>query len=382
MNNEWWLNLTKLDSEQGGILNLPLDQDHLILGPPGSGKTNLLLLRANYVSKVTPNILVVVLGRTLREFLARGSDQYNFDVEKLKTSSKCFYDLLREYGHTAPDVNVPFDQVRRELVERARALRASLDYPPYDAIFLDEAQDFLPEEIDVFRSLSNRIFAVADSRQQLYTGGSGVSSLQSACAVHRLRYHYRNGVQICRIADSIGKGMASYERTLPTCRYPEDSLPSFFEWKELDFDGQVATIVKQLQIQTKAFPGEMLAVICPRNSDVDRMGDALSKTALAEMVVKQSSADGYSTFDVKVPICLTTMHGCKGLEFRAVHGAMMDSLKRFPLQRNLIFTLATRAKTSLAIYGDPIPPFVKSAILSVSPPETLPSINLAFGGDE
>lgn len=382
MNNEWWLNLTKLDAEQGGILNLPLDQDHLILGPPGSGKTNLLLLRANYVSKVTPNILVVVLGRTLREFLARGSDQYNFDVDKLKTSSRCFYDLLREYGHAAPDVDVPFDQVRRELVERARALRASLDYPPYDAIFLDEAQDFLPGEIDVFRSLSSRIFAVADSRQQLYTGGSGVSSLQSACVVHRLRYHYRNGVQICRIADSIGKGMASYEKTLPTCRYPEDSLPSFFEWKELDFDGQVATIVKQLQIQTKAFPGEMLAVICPRNSDVDRMGEALSKTAIAGMFVKQSSGEGYSTFDVNIPICLTTMHGCKGLEFRAVHGAMMESLKRFPLQRNLIFTLATRAKTSLAIYGDPIPPFVKSAILSVSPPESLPSINLAFGGEE
>ncbi len=380
MNSEWWVDLSKLDEDQEGILNLGLEEDHLILGPPGCGKTNLLLLRANWVSQVTPNILVVVFGRTLREFIARGSGQYKFDIDKLKTSARCFFELLREYDRPAPSSDLPFEQVRQELVERTRALRANLDAPPYDAVFLDEAQDFLPDEIDVFKSLGNRVFAVADSRQQLYTGGSGVQRLEATCNVHRLRFHYRNGVDICRLADSIGKGMPSYEKTLPTCRYPEDTLPSSFEWLELDFDKQVKSIVDRIQIQTKAFPNDMLAIVCPKNSDVDRMHHALQSTSIADKIVKQSSGDGYSTFNVKAPVCLTTMHGCKGLEFRAVHGAMMESLRRFPLQRNLIFTLTTRAKTSLTLYGDPIPPFVKSAILAISPPADLPPISRAFGG--
>lgn len=381
MNNEWWVDIAKLDQDQEGILNLSLDEDHLVLGPPGSGKTNLLLLRANYVSQVTPNILVVVFGRTLREFLVRGADQYKFDAERLKTSARCFYDILRDYGRDAPSDDLSFEEVRKELVERVRALRADLDAPPFDAVFLDEAQDFLPDEIAVFKNLATRFFAVADSRQQLYRGGSCIEHLKDSSTLHNLRFHYRNGVSICRLADSIGKGMPSYDQTLPTCRYPEDKIPSSFSWIETDFDDQIKSIVATVGIQIKAFPNEMLAIICPKNSDVDRMHDALMSTPIANLIVKQSSAEGYSAFDPQMPVCLTTLHGCKGLEFRAVHGAMLESLRRFPLQRNLIFTLATRAKTTLTLYGDPIPPFVKSAILSIEPPEHLPPISRAFGGD-
>lgn len=381
MNNEWWVDIAKLDQDQTGILSLSLDEDHLVLGPPGSGKTNLLLLRANYVSQITPNILVVVFGRTLREFLVRGAGQYKFDVDRLKTSARCFYDILREYGREAPSEDLSYEEVRKELVERVRALRADLSEPPFDAVFLDEAQDFLPDEFAVFNSLAKRLFAVADSRQQLYRGGSDLSHLDDACKVHNLRYHYRNGVSICRLADSIGKGMPSYDSTLPACRYSEDKTPSSFDWFELDFDEQVKSIVGSIEIQIKAFPNEMLAIICPKNSDVKQMHEALMSTSIANRIVMQSSADGYSNFDPSTPVCLTTMHGCKGLEFRAVHGAMMESLQRFPLQRNLIFTLATRAKTTLTLYGNPIPPFVKSAILAIQPTEHLPPISRAFGGD-
>lgn len=381
MNNEWWVDLAKLDHDQQGILSLPQDEDHLVLGPPGSGKTNLLLLRANYLSKHdAPNVLVVVFGRALREFLGKGAEQYAFDIDNLKTSARCFYDILHEYGHATPDRDLPFEEVRLELVERVRALRSGLEAPPYDAVFLDEAQDFLPEEVTVFRSLAKRLFAVADSRQQLYRGGSSLESLEASCRVHRLQYHYRNGVNICRLADSIGKGMASYDMTLPTCRYNESSNRSSFEWLECDFEDQVEHLVARIEIDLRAFPGEMIAVICPKNADLNRMHEALLSTPVASRIVKQSSSDGYTAFDSNTPVCLTTMHGCKGLEFRTVHGAMMESLRKFPLQRNLIFTLVTRAKTSLTLYGNPIPPFVKSAILAIEPPEEFKPLSSAFGG--
>src|SRR5438105_4373026 len=100
MNAEWWVDLAQLDRDQEAVMGLPLDEDSMVLGPPGSGKTNLLLLRANYVSQAgSPNILIVVFGRALREFIARGSAQYQFDSERIMTSTGCFFELLKHYGH-------------------------------------------------------------------------------------------------------------------------------------------------------------------------------------------------------------------------------------------------------------------------------------------
>jgi superfamily I DNA/RNA helicase len=380
MNAEWWVDATRLDKDQEAVMRLPLDDDFLVVGPPGSGKTNLLLLRANYVAQAgSPNILIVVFGRTLREFIVRGSERYQFDAERVKTSTGCFFDLLKQYGQDRPPENLLFEQVRLELVERVRALRASLPNPPFDAIFLDEAQDFLPEEIDIFCSLGRRIFAVADPKQKVYSGQIGLTSLKERCTQHVLTHHHRNGVAICRIADALGSGMPSYDAMLPTSHYDEGRRASTLVAESLPFEQQVARIVKDLNIQTKAYPGDLFAVLCPRRVDVDMMYEALSAADIEAPVKRQSFDEGYESLEQGTQVCVTTIHGCKGLEFRAVHAAMLESLRRFPLQRNLVFTLTTRAKTSLSLYGDPLPAFVQSALLSVEPLTELPPLDRAFG---
>jgi KaiC/GvpD/RAD55 family RecA-like ATPase len=81
------------------IISLPLHTNYLVLGPPGSGKTNLLLLRANYFARAGhPNILLLVFTRLLREFIVTGGVQYAFDTSKVKTHAKWQRDLLFEYG--------------------------------------------------------------------------------------------------------------------------------------------------------------------------------------------------------------------------------------------------------------------------------------------
>jgi superfamily I DNA/RNA helicase len=46
----WWRELQELREEQRDVIALPPEGSFLVNGPPGSGKTNLLLLRANYLA--------------------------------------------------------------------------------------------------------------------------------------------------------------------------------------------------------------------------------------------------------------------------------------------------------------------------------------------
>jgi superfamily I DNA and RNA helicase len=101
MNDTWWVQPDQLDPDQKQVIALPIDSDHLITGPPGSGKTNLLLLKASQmVSSGKPNVLILVFTRTLREFVAAGVNNYTFSPDKIKTFAGWMLGLFHEDGLT------------------------------------------------------------------------------------------------------------------------------------------------------------------------------------------------------------------------------------------------------------------------------------------
>lgn len=84
MSTTWWKDPADLIPEQADLLDLPEDQSLLIKGPPGSGKTNLMLLRANQLFiGDRPNLHVVVFGSVLKQFIQIGGTQYKFPSEKI-----------------------------------------------------------------------------------------------------------------------------------------------------------------------------------------------------------------------------------------------------------------------------------------------------------
>jgi len=69
----WWRKQADLDEHQKRVVDLPTDGKYLLTGPPGSGKTNLLLLRAMYLSSASlKDVIFLTVGRTLKEFIATG----------------------------------------------------------------------------------------------------------------------------------------------------------------------------------------------------------------------------------------------------------------------------------------------------------------------
>jgi superfamily I DNA/RNA helicase len=383
MEETWWTKPEQLDKYQTAVVALPEDQDHLVVGPAGSGKTNLLVLRAAHLhGSGIRNISVLTFGRVLREFLSSGSGNYELPPNRFRTYVGWGRHLLEE-NEIPFDDSGDFSAVRTSLLLALRDL-AALRRPENvaDCILLDEAQDYTREELETIRKFTRRLFAAGDDRQRVYRGRGALDYLRSTVhSVKELPYHYRNGLKICRVADGIRNLVGSDDGMEATSNYDEKAYPSSVLVRPgLAIEAQVAAACPDIERQLRAYPEGLVGVLCPRNRELTDAYNELIATSLADQVQLHQGSEGYEAFDPDRRVVLATVHGAKGLEFRAVHAMGMDKIARFPnRQRNIAYTAVTRAKTSLTIYHeDPLLDFIDhgitAATIAASAPPQLASL--------
>ena len=381
----WWREQGELDEDQSKVIGLQEEGSFLVVGPPGSGKTNLLLLRANYLTNIyQPNLAIIVFTATLREFIRSGAGRYEFDVNNVLTSASLLDRLLQEAGEKI-ETSGNFEEDRQARIELAeRVLLKNRTSPIFDVLFVDEAQDFLPREISLFRSITRDIFMVADPRQRIYAGESPMTELKAAVDdVLTLRYHYRNGPEICEVADGIGRTFSiGYENIHPTCNYNSSHLRASVDVFQGTQEQQVLEIANRLKLQKRTYPEGFLGVICPKAKDARSIASALEQYGLGDLLCLQDREAGYQAIQADKPIWVSTVHGAKGLEFRAVHFAVAEALSRAGSgQKRLAYTGVTRAKTALSIYHERhLPAYFNSALRRFRPESPRPKgIGTAFG---
>jgi hypothetical protein len=281
MKETWWIKEEQLDDDQKAFASLGPDDSHLLIGPPGCGKTNLLLLRASYMYLAGhQNVAVLVFTRTLQEFVTQGSAAYQLPEGIVLTLNNWQWNFLRQYGAKLTPEGDTFEEKRAfAAAEVAKLIESKKIGNVYDAIFLDEAHDYLPVEIQSFDKLGRIVTAAADIHQKLYSGEVMDDLRKIADHVHELRYHYRLGQKICRLADGVKKNSEGYLPLLPTCNYNEAARPSsveVFSCKSLD--EQVEKVLEKLQIQLKAYPEELIGILCPRVEELEKMWEIVANS--------------------------------------------------------------------------------------------------------
>lgn len=370
MTNTWWKDFDELKKEQAELLDISTDSSLLIDGPPGSGKTNLLLLRANQLAiGDRPNLNVVVFGSLLKYFIQMGGLQYSFPEEKIVTHTRLFNDILRAERAGFDSKGMSLEEARQERANRVDALlKAGKIGQMFDALLLDEAQDYTPQEIRILRGLTDVLVATADKRQAIFNVDDCTEVLEKCVDVaHTLKYHFRNGLEICRVADGLQKGKPDYTPMQHSSNYDEAAYPSkVFPKPGMTLTQQAEAIAEQVKQQRFAYPDDLIGVLCPKNADLEVIGDCLAAAGLGGETTR---ANDSNIFDPSRPIWLSTLSAAKGLEFRAVHIAGLDELhKTGAVQRRLIYTGVTRAKTALSLYWHTsIPGYLESALLPVTP---------------
>jgi superfamily I DNA/RNA helicase len=365
MQATWWTDPTQLDDDQKKVVALGAG-NHLVVGPPGSGKTNLLLLRATFLHKKSiTNTVVLTFGRILNEFLATGVEHYPFSRSKIRTYNSWGTRLLAENGVTINN-NQQFKDVRSDILTELQKLAKKKRLQDIlDCVLIDEAQDYSADEIEVISEFSESVFAVGDEGQKIYSDKKGALKKIEQLGAQRseLRAHYRNGIQICRVADGIRNLIDDPDGLEATSNYDEESYPSSAEaYGGLTLNEQAQEAAAQIETQLQAYPDELIGILCPRIDDLDGVAAAMLNTNVGGSIQVQRQG-AYVPLSDQTPVIITTIHGAKGLEYRAVHLMAADEIRRFSSKKNLAYTAATRAKTALSIYhGDGLPGWLEKGL--------------------
>ncbi len=386
MKGSWWVGKSELIDEQRQVIALPVDGDHLVLGPPGSGKTNLLVLRANYLFLAgRENILILTFTRTLKEFISYGGDRYQFPADKVQTYGYWQRKFLAEHGVTPNSTDKDsFDESRRKLLGQLEELVAARNLEDsYSAILVDEAQDYRPEELALFKRLAERLFFVADSRQQIYQGNATDEDLRSLTpSVSELQHHHRCGRKICAVADGLAKVAGSFPPLVDCSNYDEKENPSELHLEKMaTSQEQLAAMVARIELQIRAYPGEIIGVLLPKKQSLAEVRTALEASAFAGQVSSQDE-DSHISFESGKQVYVATIHSAKGCEFRCLHMPLAETLRGIPMPRNAAFTAVTRAQSTLSIYhsGSLIGFFGEAVGRVANPDRKPPSLDDVFGG--
>jgi superfamily I DNA/RNA helicase len=383
MTGAWWIGEGELDDDQKQVIQLPLEGRFLVTGPAGSGKTNMLLLRANYLYKAgLANLGVVVFTRGLKGFLQSGAHQYSFPQDRIRTFTSFLVRFLLEKGVTyEPSGN--FNRDRRFLAtETLRILNNSSSSYEYDALLVDESQDYLPHEIELFGRLGRHLFFVADNFQKIYDGEDALAPIGTLVNQSiNLNFHYRNGRKICRLADDLMVGSEGYAARAGSSQYNESRRPSSVDFfPNLSLQQQVQSTVTALETQLQTYPGESLAVLCPRREELSTVIELLRSSSIANRCTFSTNDETLQFSDDK-PVVVCTAHLAKGLEFTCVHILGAEFFANFrEKQKRLAYTAITRAKTSLRIYHEnTLPRSLDRARAALAGPPQRPPLNSIFG---
>jgi superfamily I DNA and RNA helicase len=377
----WWTKKEQLDKDQFALIEkLPLRETFLILGPPGSGKTNVLPRRAQFVrGQGMPNVLVLTFTRPLTEFVKTGC----FDAQGREIFPQSCVTTLESWQRTLygqhradrPGPAATLTEWKRQLAAGAMGFRGQGRIPPYDALFIDEAQDLLAEETELIAQWSHVVFFVGDDNQKIFENTEGLDAVRKIVPhTHErvLEFHYRVAPEICQVADRIllppnGKSLTSTEHY----KGPKPATVTV-QPQALTKDRQLEITAKRLQEQIRVYgdlirQGDRLGVIVARRDDRDVVFnylEAIPALAGKSKIIrsKEDSDDDYDpSLDSEAPICILTVKGCKGLEFRAVHWVLADELS-YHHKPEHYYTVVTRAKTSLDVcYTNALPQILARA---------------------
>ena len=326
----WLLPRLELTPEQLRVVEMSPREHRVILGPPGSGKTQVLIHRAAHLAEsngISPDrYRVFVFTNVIKDYIKSGLQFLDLPEEVVSGFDywcRHLYEnhVFRKLPWRKNKKGIDFEEIRSsvlELLKRERELQKSLDF-----VLVDEGQDLTPIVYEILSLISNHVTVFADPQQQIFEEGASESAILAALNMNKrnatLLGAYRNAPYVAYLASSFIADEALRRQYLAQIcteqKIRERPLcfvaPSFEQ--EMD---RLAEIIRQRQVMN-----ERVGIIVPMNKHVYGMAKGLEERGvIVEKAIRKNSKgknENLCDFGNSVPK-IATYHMAKGLTFDSV----------------------------------------------------------------
>ena len=381
----WLLPRLELTPGQLAMVEASADHNRLVVGFPGSGKTQVLVHRADHLRRryrIAPGAFRIFLFTNVLRDYVRSS----LDLLDLPPDAVCTFDAwCRDFhaaniGRTMPRrANRPdFTVIRGAVLEflaRHGAPRGRLEFA-----LVDEGQDLPKEAYLILKRIARHVTVFADPHQQIYDDGASMDAIREALAVPNgtvgLMGAHRNSPYIsdlaARFIDDPAERALYRAQGRTVQKVKERPLlflaPAFTA--EMD---RLAEVVRSRQELN-----QRVGILVANHRMVDRISASLkargieTEKPLPPPPAARPSGQTWLRFDSATPK-IVGLHGAKGLTFDCVllPGLTLDAFgwMREALRHRLLFTGLARA--------------TQWAYLSATEPGALPEFTIlkAAAGD-
>ena len=205
----------ELDKEQDSVLNLPLGGKYLVVGPPGSGKTVVLLHRADRLKKRGERLQLIMYMRVLSQYVRSAASALNIEGD-VTTFHRWFSFYYKKIVGRAPaelgDFMYDWDNILKSFGRSGAGVAA------FPNVLIDEGQDLPKQFYLVANYMAKNLTIFADENQRLTPHQSNIDDIQKFAGIKEtcvLKRNYRNSRPIAKLARTFYCGLRSGIPELP-----------------------------------------------------------------------------------------------------------------------------------------------------------------------
>ncbi|HOJ32992.1 MAG TPA: 3'-5' exonuclease [Candidatus Hydrogenedentes bacterium] len=345
----WLLPIEKMTAAQRQAISLPTHQNHFIFGPPGSGKTQVLVHRAALLRRKfggnDAEFRILVYTNVLKKYIRSALELLDIPTKAVTTYDDwCHHFHIQHISPVIPwneKRNHPDFSAIRAAVAHCVALN-KVRLPLYNFVLVDEGQDLDAMAFQTLRRVARHVTVCFDNKQQIYPQGSTEATCLAALGLQgrslSLTDAYRCTPGIVRLAAQLlpdhrtRNDYLSQVRVAPT----EGETPLLYQAG--NSKQEIERLVEVLQ--QRLLVDQNIGILVPMRKLVFSFTNKLKE---AHIDVEPQNALDFTSSRPK----LMTYHSAKGLMFDSVLLPCL-SLEYFPNKSleeltHLLFVAITRA---------------------------------------
>ncbi|MBU2228546.1 MAG: UvrD-helicase domain-containing protein [Proteobacteria bacterium] len=353
----WLLPPRDLTPDQTRAVEMKPDQNRVVFGIAGSGKTQVLIHRACYLAKTykvpSEKYRVFVFTNVIKQYIKSGIQFLGLPDETVSTFDHwCRLNYEKEISKSLPwaGKTIDFEKIRLSVLDRLKtrpALQKNLDF-----ILVDEGQDLSPQAFEIIALAARHVTVFADRMQQIFEDGAGEEQILARMGIRKenatLLGAYRNSPYVAQLAayfipDAVRRGQ--YLSQIGTQQLTKERPLCFIARNHDEEMDRMAEVIRQRQLRN-----ERVGIIVPKNKQVHGFATAMQERGIdIEKAVPPKRPGMPADFDFgnNLPK-IATYHSAKGLTFDSVllpkiTASAFDNINDSGLRQRMLFVGVARA---------------------------------------